>query len=83
LNLLTRIVTPAFITWQAHMWSAYAVVYTFYSPWVIGGAALAAGIKEFYVDKHFEVDQSFRDNATDFAGYFVGIVLAIAARTYL
>lgn len=82
MTLLDRIVTPAFVAWQAHMWFAYAVVFTF-APghhWAIWAAVLAAGIKEFYIDKHFETAESFDDNAEDFAGYLCGIVLAALCR---
>jgi hypothetical protein len=82
-TLLDNIVTPAFVAFQAHCWFAYAVVFTFFNPWVVGGAVVAAGVKEFYIDKHFESDQSFKDNAQDFVGYAVGVVLAVLARVYL
>ena len=82
-NLLQRIVTPAFITLQAHLWFAYAVVHTFYHPAVIASAVAAAGVKEFYVDKHFEVDQSFNDNLQDFGGYVAGVLAAVLAHHFL
>jgi hypothetical protein len=82
-NLLTKIVTPAFITFNAHCWFAYAIVLTFFNPWVLGAVVLGAGIKEFYVDKHFEVAQSFDDNLGDFAGYVTGTSLAVLAHVYL
>lgn len=65
------------------MWFGYGVVMTFFSPWLVGAAVIAAGIKEFYVDKHFEVDQTFTDNLQDFAGYCAGIVLAVLAHKVL
>lgn len=77
-NLLTKIVTPKFIAFQAHCWFAYAVVFTFglrTVPWALGAAA----VKEFYIDKHFEVDQSFLDNLEDWAGYAIGTFLAVVA----
>ena len=83
MTLLDKIVTPAFVAFQAHCWFAYALVFTFFSPWVVGAAVLAAGVKEFYVDKHDEANQSFDDNARDFAGYCVGIALAALARHFL
>jgi hypothetical protein len=83
MNILTRIVTPAFITFNAHCWFAYAVVVTFYGPWMIGAAVVGAGIKEFYVDKHFEEAQSFLDNLRDFGGYCAGIALAVLVRMTL
>lgn len=81
-TLLTKIVTPAFVAFQAHCWFAYALVLTFFHPWVIAAAVLAAGVKEFYVDKHFEVGQSFDDNLQDFFGYAAGIVLAVLAHHF-
>jgi hypothetical protein len=82
-NLLTKIVTPAFITFNAHCWFAYATVFTFFHWWIVPGALIAAGVKEFYIDKHFEVDQTFGDNAADFSGYLAGILLAICAHYFL
>lgn len=79
-SLLARIVTPGFITWQAHMWFAYAVAFTWCNRGTVAGVVLYALVKEFYVDKHFENAQSFDDNLQDFAGYFSGVVLAVAAR---
>jgi hypothetical protein len=78
-SLLTKIVTPAFIAFQAHCWFAYAIVHTFHYGWVPYAALAAAGVKEFYVDKHFEVGQTFDDNLEDFAGYATGVVLALIA----
>lgn len=80
-NLLTRIVTPTFIAFNAHCWFAYAITYTFPNTYVIHGTILAAGVKEFYIDKHFEASQSFADNAVDFLGYLSGIVLAVVAHS--
>jgi len=88
-SLLDKIVTPAFVAFQAHCWFAYAAVYTAMSfsvasnGAIIATAALAAGIKEFYIDKHFEDDQSFLDNLQDFAGYAAGIALAVLVRQHL
>lgn len=83
MNLLTKIVTPGFIAFNAHCWFAYAIAVTFHQPWVVPAALLAAGIKEFYIDKHFEVGQTFTDNLTDFAGYSAGILLAIFAKAHI
>lgn len=83
MTILDKIVTTAFVTWMAHMWFAYAVVFTFYGPWTITGAIVAAGVKEFYIDKHFETGQTFTKNLTDFAGYLSGIALACVAHAYL
>lgn len=82
-NLLTKIVTPAFITVNAHLWFAYAVMYTFFG-WPTGIAlAVGCGVKEFYVDKHFEVAQSFMDNLKDWLGYMAGLSLAIVVHHWL
>jgi hypothetical protein len=83
MNWLQKIVTPAFITFNAHCWFAYAVVFTFPYAGTLVGAVFAAGVKEFYIDKHFEADQTFIDNLKDFAGYCAGIGLAGAARHFL
>lgn len=80
MNILQRIVTPAFIAFQSHCWFAYAIVFTFNQHWSIAAMLVAAGVKEFYIDKHFELSQTFRDNMQDFTGYLTGILLAICAR---
>jgi hypothetical protein len=84
-NLLQRIVTPGFITFNAHCWFAYAYVHTFqpHHHWAFAGTIGAAAVKEFYIDKHFEQGQSFRDNLTDFAGYLAGAILALCALRFL
>ena len=82
-NLLTKIVTPGFIAFQAHCWFAYAIVYTFHSPQTVIAMIFAAAIKEFYIDKHFEIGQTFDDNLGDFCGYLAGIVLAVLAVNYI
>jgi hypothetical protein len=78
MNILQKIVTPGFIAFNAHCWAAYALVFTFHHWWVVAAVIVSAGIKEFYIDKHDEVAQSFRDNLTDFAGYMTGVVAALA-----
>ncbi len=83
MNLLTRIVTPAFITFNAHCWFAYAIAITFPHGWVAGLVVMGAAVKEFYVDKHFELDQSFLDDLRDFVGYCAGVALALAAVRYV
>jgi hypothetical protein len=80
-NILTRIVTPAFIAFNAHCWFAYAMVYTF--PHTALAFVLGAGVKEFYIDKHYESAQDFDDNLQDFGGYCAGIVLALCAKHYV
>ena len=79
MNLLQKIVTPKFIALNAHCWFAYAVCYTFPHRWVRITMFIAAGIKEFVIDKHYEVDQTFADNLEDFSGYAIGIALATLA----
>ena len=82
MNILEKIVTPSFVAFQAHCWFAYAIVVTFglnTLPWVVGAAA----VKEFYVDKHFEANQSFSDNLQDWTGYVAGALLAVCALRYL
>ena len=82
MKILDRIVTPAFVAFQAHTWFAYAIVFTFGEhmlPWVVGAAA----VKEFYIDKHFESAQSFLDNLEDWLGYLAGATLAALALRYL
>ncbi len=89
MTLLDRIVTPAFVAFQAHCWFAYAVVFTLSArcgsceAWVVAGALALAALKEFYVDKHFEADQSFDDNLRDFGGYTSGVLVALLARHFL
>jgi hypothetical protein len=80
---LSKLVTPGFIAFQAHCWFAYAVVFTFWHPWVIVAVVVAAAVKEFYVDKHFETGQTFDDNLQDFWGYCTGIALAWVAHLCL
>ena len=78
MTILDKIVTPAFVAFQAHCWFAYAVIFTFgarWWPYVLGAAAF----KEFYIDKHFEAHQSFSDNLQDWVGYAVGVGLALLA----
>jgi hypothetical protein len=83
MNILTKIVTPTFITFNAHCWFAYAVCYTFQHPWVPAIFLCGAAFKEFYIDKHFEVGQSFGKNLQDFAGYTTGVLLALAVHHFL
>ena len=82
-NLLAKIVTPNFIAFQAHCWFACTLVLVFPTILTLVLIVLGAGIKEFYIDKHFEVDQSFNDNLLDFAGYLTGMIVALVAIFYL
>ena len=45
---------------------------------VAAGVWFIAGVKEFYIDKHFEIAQTFRDNFTDWSQYVLGTLLALA-----
>jgi hypothetical protein len=82
-NLLDRIVTPKFIAFNAHCWFACSVVFVFPSILTLLLIPLLAGVKEFYVDKHFEEGQTFRDNLLDWIGYVTGEILALVAIFYL
>lgn len=78
--LLAKIVTPGFITFNAHCFFAAFVVQTAIHAGanrivVCSIAAALAAAKEFYVDKHFEANQSFLANLKDYAGYLCGIAL--------
>jgi hypothetical protein len=83
MSILDKIVTPAFVAFQAHCWFAYAVVFTLSlrcgacEAWIVAAALTLAALKEFYIDKHFEADQSFDDNLRDFGGYASGVVVAL------
>ena len=82
MTILDKIVTPGFVAFQAHCWFACTMILVFGTsawPYVLGGAA----IKEFYIDKHFEADQSFKDNLTDWIGYAVGTGLGLLALRYV
>ena len=71
MSILDKIVTPAFVTFQAHCWFACTMILVFGVhawPWMLAAAA----VKEFYIDKHFETNQSFHDNLKDWIGYAVG-----------
>jgi len=81
MNLLQRIVTPTFIAFQAHCWFAYALVFTF-PHWVYYAVLGGAAVKEFYIDKHFEANQTFRDNLLDYVGYVTGAVIALCAKHF-
>jgi hypothetical protein len=87
-TLISRIgSSPSFIAWNAHWGFAFFVVVAvmhFRNPacfWpVIGGCVVVAGVKEFWFDKHFELQppQSFTDNLVDFAAYMSGLLAAVA-----
>ena len=82
MNILTKIVTPSFITWNAHMWfSAFAVSWSLHFgaawDWLIPAAIAAAGFKEYWIDARYELNQSFSKNTQDFAGYLSGIIVGV------
>ena len=81
-TLLEKIVTPRFIAAQAHIWFAYALVFTFPNGAVVLAALVAAGVKEFYIDPKYELGQTVADDIGDFAGYVAGISLAIIAHAF-
>ena len=81
MTFLDKIVTPKFVAFQAHCWFAYALVFTF--PVMLWYVIAGAAVKEFYVDKHYESHQTFRDDLEDWGGYCSGVVLAVAARHFL
>lgn len=70
---------PNFIASQAHCWFAFSVVTVagHYLPLslVVAVAITLAAVKEFVFDARYEVGQTFADNATDFAGYALGVAL--------
>jgi hypothetical protein len=79
MSLPTSITTnPEFVAFNAHVWFAYAVVYTLHStPVAIVCMIIAAAIKEFWIDHLYEVpQQDFNENLDDFAGYVLGVMLA-------
>jgi hypothetical protein len=77
-------VNPTFIAANAHCWFAFAVIVTAHRPVLALPALAAAAVKEFYFDAHYEVPkQTFTDNATDFAGYALGIALAVFKLRFL
>jgi hypothetical protein len=82
MTILDKIVTPAFVAFQAHCWFAYAVCVSIHTVWVFPASAVLAGVKEFVIDKNFETDQTFSDNLQDFLGYVTGIILAILAKRF-
>lgn len=85
MSFLDKIVSPKFVAWNAHMWFAAFVVSMadwYVSPLIVVPAALAlAALKEFYIDKHFESGQSFRDNSRDFLGYASGVAVGWFAQS--
>lgn len=81
MSILDKIVTPAFIAFQAHCWFACAMILVF-GPHAWAYVLVGAAIKEFIIDKHFEANQSFKENLTDWVGYAVGTGLALLTLRY-
>jgi hypothetical protein len=73
----------AFVTWNAHMFFAYFVIYTFHPMWLVPTFIVVTALKEFWWDKHFEMAQPFKKNLIDWFGYSSGVLLALAARAWL
>ena len=70
---------PDFIAFNAHMWFAYAVVFTAHVPFAAAVMLAGAAVKEFWFDATYESPkQTFKDNALDFLGYATGAGLALA-----
>ncbi len=82
MTLLDKIVTPAFIAFQAHCWFAYAILLTF-GPRAWPYATAAAAVKEFVIDPHFETGETVVTGIPDFAGYAAGIILGLLALRFL
>jgi len=78
-------VNKTFIASNAHVWFAYAVLYTLPHHWGFYALATAlAGLKEYWFDATYEVPvQTFWDNTRDFAAYGLGIGLAYLAQRFL
>ena len=82
---------PTFIAQNAHCWFAYSVLMTAHLlfptlafAWLALPALILAAIKEFWFDATNEVPkQDFSDNATDFSGYALGVVLSAVAGRWL
>src|SRR5690242_5763299 len=79
------IVTPQWLpAFNAHWCFAYFVIFTVAEKapralWpAVAAGVVAAAVKEYYIDKHFETThQTFGMNTTDFLGYMFGLVLAL------
>jgi hypothetical protein len=84
-------VNPTFIAQNAHCWFAYSVLITAHLlfpdlafAWLALPALALAAIKEFWFDASNEVPkQTFADNATDFSGYVLGVVLSAVVGRWL
>ena len=75
-------VSPYFIAANAHCWFACVLVtialHHMETLIVVPVALGLAALKEFWFDATYEVPtQTFFDNATDFAGYALGIGIAL------
>ena len=66
---------PDFVAFMAHSGFAYFVVHQGFPWWA---ALVLAGIKEFWFDPRYEVNQFiWPDGVLDFSGYSVGIILGV------
>ena len=71
---------PNFIAFNAHcFFAAFLVSVVGHCGWSAGAIVALAAVKEFWFDKHYEVDQSFLDNLLDWSGYATGALLGCAA----
>ncbi|MDE2098491.1 MAG: hypothetical protein KGL39_14655 [Patescibacteria group bacterium] len=75
-SFFQRVVTWPFIGAMAHCWFAYSMLMTWPSWRTAAIVGASTAIKEFYVDKHFEHDQTFKKNALDWLYYLAGLALA-------
>ena len=69
-----------FVSFMAHLFCAYSIVYTFTPAhhWVSAAVCGVTFAKEFLWDKHYEhPGQSFDDDLSDWAGYLTGVILAL------
>jgi 1,4-dihydroxy-2-naphthoate octaprenyltransferase len=78
-------VNPIWIAANAHVWfAAFAVTIGLrHVPWwlLVPVALALAALKEFVFDAQREVPkQTFKDNLTDFAGYVLGVGIALLTR---
>ncbi len=71
-----------FVGQYSHFAWAYGVVFTFYSVTTAAVFLGVAAVKEFYIDKHFEYEQTFKINLLDFSTYALGVAVAIVAHHF-
>ena len=66
----------------SHFAWGYGVVLTFYSATTIAVFLGVAAVKEFYIDKHFEYEQTAKQNTIDLSSYALGAAVAIIAHHF-